>query len=90
VTNEEAINYIQNSIEPKLQELGKNYVLLLENTQYAMAYKGDLYELAYMLGQTLQDLLTLPEADKEVKEQIIQAFIHGYKEPFNDTVKGEW
>jgi hypothetical protein len=77
---EEIVKFIENSIEPRLAEMGESYVVLLENNQYVMIYNGVLTKIAYMLGQTLQDIEHSQEGSSVNQDAVWQAFINGYND----------
>jgi hypothetical protein len=87
---EDALKFIENSIEPKLQEMGDSYVVLLDNNQYIMSYNGDLGKIAYMLGQVLQDIVNTQKNSESNTEYIQKEFIKGYDDPISSDSKEAW
>jgi hypothetical protein len=90
MTADEALQFVKNSIEPRLEEMGESYVVLLENKQYVMVYNGDLIKIAYMLGQVLQEILRSQENNEQAKEYIQSSFIDGYEDKIDGKDREEF
>lgn len=90
MTPNELKEYVFTYIEPKVQEVSTNYLICVENKQFLFSYSGNLVDIAYILGQVMQDFLSHVENDKEKKEAILNAYTEGLMDKFGGSDEEEY
>jgi hypothetical protein len=85
MTPDQAKEFVFNSLEPKLQEIGKNYLILFENKQFFISYSGDLIKIGYMLGQVSQDILQQMGDNEGAKRAFLEAIQDGMLDDIVDA-----